>query len=67
MDAECYIKVGGVIMPEFVATTSTLEFYLYDSSGGTIGQQTADLTLLDSQLTAGDVVLDSFTADTDEI
>lgn len=35
-DLECGIQITGIINPEFVATTDSLEIYLYDSSGGLI-------------------------------
>jgi len=67
MDLDCGITISGIINPEFVATTSTLMIYLYDSLGGIVAQQITGLTILDSQLTAGAVTLDSFTSDNTEI
>jgi hypothetical protein len=61
------MKISGIINPEFVATTSTLEITLTDSAGGVVAEQTTGLTILDSQLSAGEVSLDSFTSDNDEI
>jgi hypothetical protein len=66
-DLECYMQIQGVVMPDYVQTTETFQLYLYDSNNGLIGQQTTGLSILDTQLTAGEISLDSFTSDNTEV
>jgi len=35
---ECYLKVQGVVMPDYVQTTDSFQFFLYDSEDGLIAK-----------------------------
>ena len=54
-------------MPDYVQTTDSFQFFLYDSEDGLIAKQTTNLAIHDTQLVAGEIALNSLFSDNTEV